>query len=238
MSTSLPTNGTVGVSFLSPITGSALSPNLPSRSSAFSNVCMAATSTRAAVSDWPSVNAWSSNTVAASGSNSLRPAEDPPSASPSRLAPDRTAHENPERPDDPRPRTVLLVEDNQMDVFVIAEVLKTSGLNLHLRVASNGQEALAYVRDVPSDGDPSCPALILLDLNLPKVSGIQFLRELRTGSPCSRTPVIIVTSSTAAEDRIAAQTLGADAYFQKPTDLSAYLELGLLVKRVLDTAGK
>jgi len=128
---------------------------------------------------------------------------------------------------------VLLVEDNPTDVFVIKEAIERSGLDLNLRVASNGQEALQYLQDLARAEKPSCPALVLLDLNLPKVGGIEVLRKLRNSSPCSRTPVIVVTSSTAEADRAAVRRLGAEAYFEKPTSLTAYMELAEIVKRIL-----
>ncbi len=128
---------------------------------------------------------------------------------------------------------MLLVEDNPTDVFVIKEAIERSGLNLNLRIARNGQEALLYLQDLAGSEKPSCPALVLLDLNLPKVGGIEVLRHLRSSSLCSRTPVIVVTSSTAETDRAAVRHLGAEAYFQKPTSLSAYMELAEVVKRIL-----
>jgi CheY-like chemotaxis protein len=131
---------------------------------------------------------------------------------------------------------VLLVEDNPTDVFVIKEALERSGLDLNLRVASNGEEALRYLQGLAGSEKPSCPALVLLDLNLPKVGGIEVLRHLRGNSPCSSTPVIVVTSSTAETDRTAVRRLGAEAYFEKPTSLAAYMELGEVVKRILRAA--
>jgi DNA-binding response OmpR family regulator len=81
-----------------------------------------------------------------------------------------------------------------------------------------------------------CPALILLDLNLPKVAGFEVLRELRSGLRCNRTPVIVITSSSSDGDRVMARRLGADEYFQKPADLAAYSELETIVRRVLGAA--
>jgi CheY-like chemotaxis protein len=133
---------------------------------------------------------------------------------------------------------VLLVEDNATDVFVIKEALERSGLDLNLRIARNGQEALLYLQELERAEKPSCPALVLLDLNLPKVGGLEVLRRLRSGSPCSRTPVIVVTSSTAESDRAAVRRLGAEAYFEKPTSLAAYMELGQVVKRILRAVGE
>jgi CheY-like chemotaxis protein len=134
---------------------------------------------------------------------------------------------------DSGPCTVLLVEANPTDVFVIKEVIEASGLNLKLHIAGDGQEALQYLDDVARNENLSCPALVLLDLNLPKVDGIEVLRHLRTASRCSRTPVVVVTSSTAAEDRAAVLRLGAESYFQKPHWLEAYRELGQVIKRLL-----
>jgi CheY-like chemotaxis protein len=127
---------------------------------------------------------------------------------------------------------VLLVEDNPTDAFVIKEAIEKSGLNLKLRIARDGREALLYLQDLERSENP-CPALVLLDLNLPNVAGIEVLRHLRSNSPCSRTPVIVVTSSIHEADRAAVQRLGAEAYFHKPTSLSAYMELAQVVKRVL-----
>jgi CheY-like chemotaxis protein len=130
----------------------------------------------------------------------------------------------------------LLVEDNPTDVFVIREAIARSGLKLNLRIASNGEEALRYLRDLARAEKPACPALVLLDLNLPKVGGIEVLQHLRNSSLCSRMPVIVVTSSTAEADRAAVRRLGAEAYFQKPTSLAAYMELAEVIKRVLRSA--
>ena len=130
----------------------------------------------------------------------------------------------------------MLVEDNPTDVFVIREAIARSGLKLNLRIASNGEEALRYLRDLARAEKPACPALVLLDLNLPKVGGIEVLQHLRNSSLCSRMPVIVVTSSTAEADRAAVRRLGAEAYFQKPTSLAAYMELAEVIKRVLRSA--
>ena len=133
---------------------------------------------------------------------------------------------------------VLLVEDNPTDVFVIKEVLESCGVKLDLRIAKDGQEALQYLQELDRDENARCPALVLLDLNVPRVAGIEVLRKLRNVPRCKRTPVVIVTSSVAGSDRIAAQELGAEAYFQKPTELTAYMELGPLVERILKRTEK
>jgi chemotaxis family two-component system response regulator Rcp1 len=131
---------------------------------------------------------------------------------------------------------VLLVEDNEMDVFVIREALDRCGRNVDVRVVKDGEQALRYLQDVAEDVKSACPALILIDLNLPKVSGIEVLAKLRRCSRCNRTPVIVVSSSDSESDRSAAAALGADAYFRKPNNLAAYMELTEVIKRVMPTS--
>jgi two-component system, chemotaxis family, response regulator Rcp1 len=127
----------------------------------------------------------------------------------------------------------LLVEDNPTDVFVIKELLAGYGPDLEVHLLTNGQAALLYLQELAGDEKAPCPALILLDLNLPKVTGVEVFRALRSNSRCSGIPVIIVTSSSADADLYAAQQLGAECYFRKPTELAAYMELTELIKRVL-----
>jgi chemotaxis family two-component system response regulator Rcp1 len=128
---------------------------------------------------------------------------------------------------------VLLVEDNETDVFVIKEVLKRSGLNLQLHVVRDGQAALLYLQEASNDEKSAGPALILLDLNIPKVAGLEVLRRIRSGSHFSRARVVVVSSSDSESDRNAARRLGAEVYFRKPTDLTAYMELAGVIRRVL-----
>lgn len=129
------------------------------------------------------------------------------------------------------------MEDNETDVFVIREVLDQSGLNFRLHVARDGHEAILFLK-AAEGANPSSPDLILLDLNLPKVSGIEVLKNIRSHTRCSRTPVIIVSSSESKTDRDAVQKVGMEAYFRKPNDLAAYMELAKVIHRVLPPAPK
>jgi len=134
------------------------------------------------------------------------------------------------------PPVVLLVEDNSTDLFVIREVLHGCGLNFRVDVARNGQDALAYLEEVTCSG-AVCPVLVLLDLNVPKITGIELLRAIRTNACFGHLRVIVVTSSNADADRTAAERLGADGYFHKPQDLYAYQELAELIRSVMGGAG-
>ena len=128
--------------------------------------------------------------------------------------------------------TVLLVEDNPTDLYVLRLMLELCDPNLDLYIARDGEHALLYLENLALQKSP-CPALVLLDLNVPKVNGIEVLRQLRHASPCTRVPVIVVTSSLETVDVTEAQRLGANAFFQKPADLAAYMQLVPLVKSVL-----
>ena len=123
-----------------------------------------------------------------------------------------------------------MVEDDRTDAFVIKQVLQQCGLGNNVRLVRDGQEALQYLQG--TGGEENTPDLVLLDLNVPKIPGIELLRHLRAG-PWRSTPVVIVTSSISERDRTAAATLGVEAYFQKPNDLAAYMELSHVIKRIL-----
>jgi CheY-like chemotaxis protein len=229
-----PRTGTAGAYSPWPTMESELSRNSPKRFSRLSSVCIATMSTQAAGLDWPFANGWWSSTADGSGFTNLRLAEDQRSASPS--------PEDDKRPESTTPgiapqvaQIVLLVEDNSTDVFVIRKVLAEYDPNLQVRVARDGQEALGCLREMAASGSAACPALVLLDLNIPKIAGLEVLRELRSASRCNLTPVIIVTSSGAEADRVAAQALRADGYFKKPASVAAYTELREVIRKVLDT---
>ena len=128
---------------------------------------------------------------------------------------------------------MLLVEDNELDVFLIRDVIDRCNLNVQLGVVNDGESATDYLHSIAGDNATPCPDLILLDLNIPKISGMEVLTLLRAGMRCTHTPVIVVSSSDAPSDREAAQRLGVAAYFRKPTDLTAYLQLCDVIKRVL-----
>lgn len=134
--------------------------------------------------------------------------------------------------------TILLVEDNATDVFVIRKVLLEAGVDLNVHVARDGQEALDYLLGKQRDEPASRPKLVLLDLNIPKVSGLEILRELRQSAQHQSVPVIVVTSSGAESDRAAAGALRIEGYFKKPTSMTKYRELSSLVKSVLQSAGQ
>ncbi len=130
--------------------------------------------------------------------------------------------------------TILLAEDNKADVYVVRESLQEYGLASDLHVVADGEEAIRVIDAADADSRALHPALLLLDLNLPKKSGEEILARLRASVSCRDIPVIVMTSSDSPRDRAEAARLGATAYFRKPSQLDDYLRLGALVRKILD----
>ncbi|MFN7145241.1 MAG: response regulator, partial [Myxococcota bacterium] len=119
----------------------------------------------------------------------------------------------------PKP-TVLLVEDNEDDAALAEMALARSGHDHTLRVARDGQEAIEILHELQPAGVQ--PALVLLDLKLPRVDGRGVLRELRGDPTTVRVPVVVLTSSRLEQDVLDAYALGANSYFQKPVDFASF----------------
>jgi CheY-like chemotaxis protein len=117
------------------------------------------------------------------------------------------------------PITILLVEDNPGDSRLIKEVFKDGKVANTLIVAKDGVEALNILRD-PSN---EIPDLILLDLNLPRKSGLDVLDEIKKDQNLKRTPVIVLTTSNDEKDILKSYDLNASAYLTKPVDLHEFI---------------
>lgn len=124
-------------------------------------------------------------------------------------------------------KVILLVEDNARDEALTLRALRKSNLANEVVVARDGVQALEYFfgDDATSDdGENEIPQLVLLDLKLPKVDGLEVLRRLRANERTRRLPVVIFTSSSEDEDMIASYSLGANSYVRKPVDFEQFLE--------------
>jgi two-component system response regulator len=129
---------------------------------------------------------------------------------------------------------IFLAEDNPADVYLVREAFQHHGLHCELHIASNGEEAIEYVRAIGRGPDSPGPHLAMLDLNLPRVDRGDILREFQENPACSRIPLIVLSSSDSERDlRATGQLPEASLYFRKPADLDAFLELGALVKQIL-----
>lgn len=111
---------------------------------------------------------------------------------------------------------ILLVEDDYLDIMNVERELKKIGISQPLHVARNGREALKMLRGNGVEKITPAPKVILLDINMPKMNGIEFLTELRHDPEFSHIPVFIMTTSNEETDRMAAQKLQVSGYILKP----------------------
>lgn len=111
---------------------------------------------------------------------------------------------------------VLIAEDNDIDAERITRCAARSGLPNQLVRAVDGQEALEVLRGEDDRGPLDIPHVVLLDLNMPRMSGLEFLAELRDDPELSETPVVVLTTSELPSDIAEAQRLRADGYLIKP----------------------
>ncbi|MGB2695601.1 MAG: response regulator [Dehalococcoidia bacterium] len=125
---------------------------------------------------------------------------------------------------------VLLVEDSFDDVVLTRMAFNKSRVSAQLHVVSDGRKALEFLLE-PREPDAMWPDLILLDLNLPKASGLEVLKELRARDEFSAIPIILLTSSGHREDMLQSYNLGCNAYIQKPSDFNVFV-------RAIDALGE
>ena len=135
-----------------------------------------------------------------------------------------------------RLRPVLLVEDNRDDEELTIRGLERSGLKNPVDVARDGQEALDYLLGTDEHAPEPVPAVIVLDLHLPRVSGLEVLRRIRAHERTRRLPVVILTSSHEDRDVIDGYDLGANSYVCKPIQFeqfaTAIAQLGVYWLRI------
>lgn len=124
-------------------------------------------------------------------------------------------------------KTILLVEDNPNDEALTLRALKKNNIRNDIVVARDGAEALdwLFARGAHASRDAtSMPQVVLLDLKLPKVDGLDVLRAIRADARTKRLPVVILTSSKEDCDLIAGYDLGANSYVRKPVDFAEFAE--------------
>jgi chemotaxis family two-component system response regulator Rcp1 len=124
------------------------------------------------------------------------------------------------------PAEILLVEDNPGDVRLMQEALKEIGMGAHLHVARDGDEALAFLRREGRFQHAPRPSFVLLDLNLPRKNGPEVLAAIKQDQRLRQIPVLVLSTSTRAEDIAKAYDLHANCYIPKPVDLERLVEVG------------
>lgn len=130
-----------------------------------------------------------------------------------------------------QPLGVLLVEDDPGDVVIAREALKAGRVKSRLTVVPDGVEAMKYLRRENGYAEAERPDLILLDLNLPKKSGHEVLAEVKADPALRRIPVVVLTTSAAAEDISRSYDLHANAFVTKPVDFDRF---AAVVKQIDD----
>lgn len=120
---------------------------------------------------------------------------------------------------------VLLVEDDPGDVLIAREALQAAKLDTRLDVVSDGVQALEFLRKQGAYADRERPDLILLDLNLPRMSGHEVLAEVKADPALRRIPVVVLTTSTSIEDVTKSYDLHANVYVAKPVDFNAFAQV-------------
>ncbi len=120
---------------------------------------------------------------------------------------------------------VLLVEDNPADADLTREALEASKLVLNLSVVVDGEQCIDFLRQSGRFSGAPRPDLILLDLNLPRISGREVLAEIKGDTGLRTIPVVVLTSSAAETDVVQSYDLGANCYITKPVDLSSFMSI-------------
>jgi CheY-like chemotaxis protein len=128
------------------------------------------------------------------------------------------------------PRTILLIEDNPMDIDFTLQAFEEHSVLNPIAVLRDGEEALEYMEQHCSSDDPGFPILVLLDLRLPKVDGIDVLRAARQHPIWRQVPFIVLTTSRENGDIELAYQLGVNSYIVKPLDFGLFSEVVRNVK--------
>jgi CheY-like chemotaxis protein len=118
-------------------------------------------------------------------------------------------------------RPILLVEDDVVDAKTVQRAFKDLRVTNRLDVVGNGEEALAFLRDANNEH----PSLILLDLNMPKMNGIEFLRIAKQDDALKMIPVVVLTTSTEEQDVVDSYRMSVAGYLHKPVDYKQFVEV-------------
>ncbi|HUQ41700.1 MAG TPA: response regulator [Candidatus Limnocylindrales bacterium] len=120
-------------------------------------------------------------------------------------------------------RTILLVEDNPNDIELTLRAFEKHKLANVIDVARDGVEAMEYLESRKHNAELTLPAVILLDLKLPRIDGLEVLRRIRADERLRRIPIVILTSSNEDRDRMRGYELGANSYVRKPVDFGEFM---------------
>jgi len=128
---------------------------------------------------------------------------------------------------------ILVIEDNPGDVELIRMALESAGVDCDLQVIDEGEGAMAYVQQPRQNAGERVPDLVLLDLNLPKHSGLEILEAIRGNQAFAAVPVTVLSSSSSRRDRAKIEDFKVAMYITKPPDLEEFLKIGPTLKDLL-----
>ena len=118
-------------------------------------------------------------------------------------------------------KPILLVEDDRVDAMTVRRALREINVVNRLDIVGDGEEALAFLRDPENEE----PCIILLDLNMPRMNGIEFLTVAKQDEALKRIPVVVLTSSREEQDKVDSFDLGVAGYMVKPVDYQQFVEV-------------
>lgn len=118
---------------------------------------------------------------------------------------------------------ILIVEDNPIDLDLTIRALTAKKISNPIEIARDGEEALKYLERW-EQGEPK-PVVILLDLNMPKIDGLEVLQKIKSHSEFKTIPIVVLTTSSESSDLKSAYQLGANSYIVKPVDFAKFLEV-------------
>jgi len=118
-------------------------------------------------------------------------------------------------------KPILLVEDDQVDAMTVKRALKEINVTNKLDILNNGEEALAFLKNPENEN----PGIILLDLNMPKMNGIEFLQIAKKDDSLKKIPVVVLTTSKEDQDKVDSFNFGVAGYMIKPVDYQKFVEV-------------
>jgi chemotaxis family two-component system response regulator Rcp1 len=132
---------------------------------------------------------------------------------------------------DQRRSRVLIIDDNEADLFLVKEALRREGLDCEIVSLTDGAQAIAFLCGV--DAGANRPDCIVLDLNLPKVTGDQVLKAIREHPPMADVPILVWSSSLRTDTDILKEQSGPALFVEKPTELREFLAIGAKIRSLL-----
>ena len=124
-------------------------------------------------------------------------------------------------------KPILLIEDDRVDAMTVRRALKELNVTIPLKTVNNGEDALAYLKGQSNIK----PCIILLDLNMPRMNGIEFLQIAKQDDLIKRIPVIVLTTSSEQQDKFDSFNLGIAGYMLKPVDYPQFVEMMRVINK-------